>query len=198
MLARCPGICLLKLGLGWCCGLAGCAAARPTVGASDETMQQDGGALSVCRALPDRCSGGCARCDVAGPGVRAWPTATDATGGRINEYPGCLTGGKLVPSVGGDAATWFAYGECGTFKEYSVGEGCAIALVATTDCCDACALRHIDYDIQELVDGTWVTRRTVVGPGDGSCERHVEVYRPAQERVRISARGGFYLCVYQQ
>lgn len=136
-----------------------------------------------------------------GPGARLWPDVTDATGPLVGSAKGCShTLGFTVPSVGPGSASWFDFIDCGTYKEFPTGKGCALRIVSYADCnCPTCMLRDIRYQVQEKTTTQWVTKLTIDHPYvQTKCDGYIDTFVPTTSRVRIVAVKPAYVCVFQE
>ena len=54
----------------------------------------------------------------------------------------------------------------------------------------------IQFSVSELEDGSWIVKQTIDGPRNFHGLRWF-FYTPSSDRIRINARGWFYLYVYR-
>ncbi|MBO8179363.1 MAG: PKD domain-containing protein [Archaeoglobus sp.] len=126
---------------------------------------------------------------------RIWPVDAPTTT--------CYTsGGKALPSTGENSADWFNYGNCGNWKVFDVTPGKELKFALRSDqcpSCPGCVLGDIDFDIYEYVNGQWVLKKSVDGPNNYcGLYDYFYYYTPQSDRIKVVARGGFYLELYQE
>lgn len=126
---------------------------------------------------------------------RVWPTDTDA--GRT-----CSAKDGIRNTTGEGAVDHFAWGGCGTWKEYDVEPGETYRIRASTDGCPSCVLYDAVHDVREPSgDGNWETTYEWENPL-GRNEETIYTYEPESDRIRIYNRDGnegvgFYVQVHQ-
>lgn len=117
-----------------------------------------------------------------------WPVEADT--------PLCTdTNGNRHETTGEGAATWFRYGGCGSIKEYDVEPCSWVRISSRGDSCDSCVLWHVDYVVEQRVDGSW-ENAAEFDPRDRRGITHEACVQIESERFRIRARDGFYVRLY--
>lgn len=117
-----------------------------------------------------------------------WPVEADT--------PLCTdTNGNRHETTGEGAASWFRYGGCGSIKEYDVEPCSWVRIAARGDSCDSCVLWHVDYVVEQRVDGSW-ENIAEFDPRDRRGITHEACVQIESERFRIRARDGFYVRLY--
>lgn len=119
---------------------------------------------------------------------RIYPIDTDASDGEC-----VAASGEAKPATGSDAAPWFGYGGCGSWKTSPVVPGETYWILSRTD---GGVLRDASYEIKEQDASSWQTQKTVSGPV-GSHKEQMTKYVPETDRLRIvNVDAGFYVEVY--
>ncbi|MCI0440091.1 MAG: hypothetical protein L0177_13320 [Chloroflexi bacterium] len=123
--------------------------------------------------------------------VRLWPTGADTSV--------CRDGlGAIYMPIGVTAASWFQYGDCGTWKTYQVEPGTLVRLVARTDAgthCPACQLESVVYVIEDYYNNLWNGGPFVDATSNPDKEIVIE-YTPTGNQIMIRSLSKFYLEVY--
>jgi hypothetical protein len=106
--------------------------------------------------------------------------------------------GNLHPSTGEDSAEWFNYSDCGSWKEFSTAACSWVLVSARGDTCDGCVLWHINYVIEEKINGAWVPVLVVDPEPDFRGMTDDQCYQTHTGSFRIRAVDGFYVKVYEE
>ena len=132
----------------------------------------------------------------AGEWVRIWPSEAPVDV--------CYdAAGNPHPATGVDSATWFFYGDCGSWKVFNVKPGIPLEIRGFGDeCpeCPGCVLGDINYRIYDYYEGAWHLERTVDGPDNycsGQYGPYIVSYIPKGDKIKIVASTGFYVEVWQ-
>ncbi len=125
--------------------------------------------------------------------VRLWPTGADTSVCRDG------LGGIYMP-IGVTAASWFQYGDCGTWKTYQVQPGALVRLVARTDAgthCPACQFDSVVYLIEDYYNNRWNGGPFVDAASNPDKEIVIE-YTPTGNQIMIRSLNKFYMEVYSK
>lgn len=105
--------------------------------------------------------------------------------------------GNEKPLTGDGAANWFKYNDAGSWKEFDVKKGTWYLIQCKGDECPrgGGSLGCVTFSIQEQSGSEWKDMKKIEGP-QHICWYYFAAYKPSSAKIRIDAKTGFYVTVY--